>query len=123
VNTLLEAQAQQAQGLMLIIGSLLTSASHARIAALALQNRLPDIAEFKSPYAEDGFLMTYGADDVAVMSRVADYIDRILRGAKPADLPIEAPTTFQFAVNMKTAQALGVTLPSDLAAQVTDWIQ
>jgi putative ABC transport system substrate-binding protein len=118
-----EAREWQALGLMLITDGGLVSASHARIAELALQNRLPSTASFKMPYADDGFLMTYGVDDVAMMSRVADYVDRILRGAKPADLPIVSSTTFQFAINVKTAQTLGLTIPPDIAAQVTDWVK
>jgi putative ABC transport system substrate-binding protein len=75
-------------------------------------------------YAEAGLLMTYGADDPwAQYRRTAVYVDKILRGATPADLPLEQPTVFDFVVNMKTAQALGLTIPPDVAAQVTQWIQ
>jgi putative ABC transport system substrate-binding protein len=118
-----QAQTEQAQGLILITDGGPISANHARIAALALQSRLPDVCNFKTPYADDGFLMTYGADDVVMLGQAAGYVDRVLRGANPADLPIEAPTTFQFAINVKTAQTLGVIIPRDVAAQVTDWVQ
>ena len=58
-----------------------------------------------------------------MFGRAAYYVDRILRGAKPGDLPVEQPTAFDFTINSKTAQALGLTIPSDVAAQVTEWIQ
>jgi putative ABC transport system substrate-binding protein len=94
-----------------------------QIARLAIQSGLTSTSTFKSPFAEAGFLMTYGADNVALSGRAAVYVDRILHGATAADLPVEEPRTFQFAVNLKTVQALGVTIPNDVAAQVTDWIQ
>jgi putative ABC transport system substrate-binding protein len=69
-----------------------------------------------------GVLMSYGASTAAAMHRSADYVDRILKGAKPADLPVEQPMTFEFVVNMKTAKDLGITFPNEIMLQVTEVI-
>ena len=68
-------------------------------------------------------LMVYGASYAAQLRRSVYYIDRILKGAKPADLPVEQPMTFEFVVNMKTAQALGITFPPEILLQVTEVIE
>jgi putative ABC transport system substrate-binding protein len=72
---------------------------------------------------EAGGLMSYSANLSDMFRRAAYYVDRILKGAKPADLPVEQPMTFDFVVNMKTAQALGITFPNEIMLQVTDVIQ
>jgi putative ABC transport system substrate-binding protein len=91
----------------------MTGKHSARIAKLALQNRLPAIGGVRQ-FAIDGGLMTYGADFVEGWRLAARYVHRILQGAKPADLPVEQPTAFELAVNTRTAQALGLTLPASL---------
>jgi putative ABC transport system substrate-binding protein len=77
---------------------------------LAVQHRLPGIHFFRE-YAEAGLLLTYGVNFVAQHRRAAIYVDKILRGAKPADLPVEEPTKFELVINLKTAKALGLTIP------------
>jgi len=67
--------------------------------------------------------MSYGASVSGQLNRAAYYVDRIIKGAKPADLPVEQPMTFEFVVNLKTAQALGITFPEDVRLQVTEVIQ
>ena len=67
--------------------------------------------------------MCYGPSQVGMGRRAAIYVDRILHGAKPADLPVEQPREFDFAVNLRAARALGITLPPDVAAQVTEWVE
>jgi putative ABC transport system substrate-binding protein len=67
--------------------------------------------------------MAYGPNFAASYRRAAAYVDKLLKGAKPADLPIEQPTTFDFVINLQTAQSLGLTIPPDVAAQVTEWVQ
>jgi putative ABC transport system substrate-binding protein len=89
------------------------------IAALALEHRLPTIMEDRS-YVEAGGLMSYGASMPALFQRAATYVDKILKGANPADLPVEQPTTFELVINLKTAQALGLTILPTLLFQATE---
>jgi putative ABC transport system substrate-binding protein len=93
-----------------------------RIAELAVKLRLPSISPAKH-FTEQGLLMSYGAEVRDLDRRVAVYVDRILKGAKPADLPVERPTKFELAVNMKTATAIGVTMPQSLLLRANDVIQ
>src|SRR5215813_2442761 len=93
-----------------------------RIAELAIKNQLPSMHE-RSDYIEAGGLMSYAASDAASYRRAADYVDRILKGAKPADLPIEQPTKFEFVINLKTAKLVGLTIPTDLLARATKIIR
>ena len=93
-----------------------------RIVSLAAKHRLPAIYEDRE-YATDGGLLTYGRDVSEQFRLAAGYVDKILKGAKPADLPIQQPTRFQLVVNLKTAAALGLTIPLtilDLADEVTE---
>src|SRR5213594_1188564 len=81
-----------------------------QIAELAAKNRLPSI--FAQPeYAEVGGLMVFGPNPLDLERRSAVYVDKILKGAKPADLPVEQPTTFQLVINLRTATAMGLTIP------------
>ncbi|MBI2089239.1 MAG: ABC transporter substrate-binding protein, partial [Deltaproteobacteria bacterium] len=84
-----------------------------RIAELAIKNRLPSMYE-GSDYVEAGGLMYYGANDAEMFRRAAIYVDRILKGAKPAELPVELPTKFDLVINLKTAKALGLTIPQSV---------
>jgi len=86
------------------------------IADLALKHHLPSIGIFRS-YAGAGGLLTYGPDLYALSRRAATYVDKILKGARPADLPIEQPTQFQLVINLRTAKALGITIPPALLAR------
>jgi putative ABC transport system substrate-binding protein len=87
-----------------------------RVAALALARRLPTFAILRE-LPEAGGLMSYGPNVVQFHRRGAAYVDKILKGAKPADLPIEQPTKFELAVNLKTARALNLTIPRSLLSQ------
>jgi putative tryptophan/tyrosine transport system substrate-binding protein len=107
---------------LLTTGGPAFSASTEQIVAFARANRLPAIY-YRKEFAEAGGLMAYGPDIPAMFHRAAFYVDRILKGAKPGDLPLERPTRFDVAVNLGTAQALGLTLPPEVAARVTEWVQ
>jgi putative ABC transport system substrate-binding protein len=80
-----------------------------QIATLALQRMLPT-AVFASPMVEDGALMTYSASALTIFRRSAAYIDKILKGTKPDQLPVELPTKFEFVINLKTAKAIGLSI-------------
>jgi putative ABC transport system substrate-binding protein len=93
-----------------------------RIASFALNERLPSISP--SPEgAESGFLLAYGADRPDMYRRAATYVRKILAGAKPGDLPVEQPTKFALVINLKTAKALGLTIPPALLLRADEVIQ
>jgi putative ABC transport system substrate-binding protein len=92
------------------------------IAMLAVTHALPMVSLYKD-FAEAGGLFAYGASPTAVYRRTAYYVDRILRGARPQDLPVEQPTRFDFVINLKTAKALGLTIPPSLLARADHIIE
>jgi putative ABC transport system substrate-binding protein len=102
----------QAQA-VLVLADPMTFFNRRRLADLAIQHRLPMMGGLPD-YAEAGSLLSYWADTTDVYRRVASYVDRILKGAKPGDLPIEQPTKFEFVANLKTAKTLGITIPQSV---------
>lgn len=112
---------QRAQAVLINETSML-SAHRPQLAELAIKHRLPVIGSWK-PSAEAGFLMSYGPETSDLFRRPAAYVDQILKGAKPADLPIEQPRTFEMAVNRKTAKALGLSLPRGLLLRADQIIE
>jgi putative ABC transport system substrate-binding protein len=100
----------------------LTVAHRPRIAALAASSRLPAMYGLRE-FPDDGGLISYGPSFVDLLRRVATYVDKIIKGAKPADLPVEQPTKFELVINRKTADALGLTVPATLLAQADDVIE
>jgi putative ABC transport system substrate-binding protein len=103
-------KAERASGLFIVSSALLNN-DRKRIIELATKHRLPAIYWWRHHVEEEGGLMAYGPDDFALYRRVAAHIDRIFKGANPADLPVEQPTKFELVVNAKTAKVLGLTIP------------
>ena len=106
--------ARQRAGALVALTSPLVFGAAPRIANAALKHRLPSICPFSPRFAEAGGLLAYGPDLPDLFRRSAEYVDRILKGAKPADLPIQRPETFLLVVNLKTARALKLALPAGL---------
>jgi putative ABC transport system substrate-binding protein len=101
-------------GLIVMAGNF-TSANRELIVSLAARLRIPTIYPYRY-FVEDGGLLSYGVDVLDLFRRAPDYVDRILRGAKPADLPIQAPRKFELVINLKTARALDLVVPRILLA-------
>src|SRR5437899_2198226 len=109
-------------GALTVLATPVFDSERRRLVDLAAKNRLPTVYSYRS-YVEAGGLMSYGPDLPDSFRRAATYVDTILKGAKPADLPVEQPTKFDFVINLKTAKALGLTIPPSLlqrADQIID---
>jgi putative ABC transport system substrate-binding protein len=107
---------------LIIGGSAILFAERVRLAEFAARYRLPVIANERS-YAEAGCLMTYGNDFMDYFRHAADYVDRILKGAKPGDLPIERPTRLELVINLKSAKAVGVAIPQSILVGADEVIE
>ena len=105
-----------------VTGDPLMYANQKRTVGFALKSRLPSMS-IRREFVDAGRLMSYGADRADSYRRVAYYVDRILKGAKAADLPVEQPTKFELVINLKTAKQIGVTIPPDLLARATKIIR
>jgi len=109
-------------GALIVVDDPLTFLYRMRIADFAARNRLPAMYGFRE-YAEAGGLMAFGANLADLYRRAATYVDKILKGAKPADLPVEQPTKFELVINMKIANALGLTIPQSVLVRADEIIQ
>jgi putative ABC transport system substrate-binding protein len=98
---------------LIVISDVLLGRYAKQIADLAIKHRLPSMYE-QDRYVDAGGLISYGADDLVLFRRAAIYVDKILKGTKPADLPVEQPTKFEFVINLKTAKALNLTIPQSV---------
>jgi len=116
------AATREGAGALLLPAALLFTRNLRELAALAMQHRLPAIFWQKS-FAEAGGLLAYGPNQTEVYRRLVFYVDKILKGAKPADLPMERPMRFELVINLKTAQALGLTIPPALLFQADEVIR
>ena len=116
------AMSSQRAGGVLVLRDAVFRAQRAQIVALAAKSRLPAVYGLREE-AEAGGLMAYGASVPQMFQRAATYVDKILKGAKPADLPVEQPTKFEFVINMKTAKALGLTIPPSVLGRADEVIQ
>jgi len=116
------AMARERADALLVNGTSTFLAHRVRLAELAVKNRLPTMYSFRES-VEAGGLMAYAVNMAAFVERAAVYVDKILKGAKPADLPVEQPTKFELVINLKTAKALGLAIPRSLLARADEVIQ
>jgi putative ABC transport system substrate-binding protein len=122
IDAAFAAMRSQRAGGVLVLRDPLFLDQRTQIAALAAKSRLPVVYGFREE-AEAGGLMAYGASVPLMYRRAATYVDKILKGAKPADLPVEQPTKFELVINLKTAKALGLTIPPSLLQRADELIQ
>ena len=122
IDGVLRAAAREQAEALLVVGSPRTVRHRAQILDFAAHGRLPTMGTTRD-WAVAGGLMTYAANIEEQWRRAAYYVDRILKGARPADLPVEQPMTFEFVINLKTAQALGLSIPQHVLLQATEIVQ
>jgi putative ABC transport system substrate-binding protein len=116
------AFAREQNGGLIVTGSLAAVTHRKLIIALALQHRLPNVSGFRY-YPASGGLASYGPDVIDAHRRAAAYVDRVLKGEKPADLPVQAPTKYELVINLKTAKALGITVPQTVLGRADEVIE
>jgi putative ABC transport system substrate-binding protein len=116
------AFAREPNGGMIVLPDFATTTLRQSIVALAARNRLPTVYPFRY-FAASGGLMSYGVDQIEQSRQAASYVDRILKGAKPGDLPVQAPTKYETIINLKTAKALALTIPDKLLALANEVIE
>ncbi len=122
VEAALAAIARVRPGALIVSPTPISSSYAERIAELAIRLRIPSITQAKA-LMERGLLISYGADYRDVERRIPSYVDRILKGAKPTDVPVERPTRFELGINMKTAKAISLTIPQSLLLRADEVIQ
>jgi putative ABC transport system substrate-binding protein len=115
-------QARREAQAMLVFPDPLTVYHQSAIATLAAKHRLPAMYALRD-FADVGGLMAYAPDTTVMFRRAAEYVDRIIRGARPAELPIEQPTAFQLIVNLKAASALGLTIPASILMRADEVVR
>jgi putative ABC transport system substrate-binding protein len=115
-------RAREPNGGLVVLNNSIVTSNQTAFHMLALRYRLPAVYSLAT-FAQSGGLVSYGSDQIAVLHAVADYVDKILRGAKPGDLPVQLPTKFYLAVNLKTAKALGLTVPPSILARADEVIE
>ena len=122
IERAITAFAQSANGGLIVTGSPAAIFHRRLIVALAARHRLPAVY-FQRPFVADGGLISYGSDPIDQYRRAAGYVDRILKGEKPADLPVQQSTKFDLVINLKTAKALGLEIPSSVLARADEVIE
>ena len=122
IERAVRAFAGSSNGGLIVAGSALANVQRHLIIGLAARHRLPAVY-FERLYVASGGLISYGPDFVDQFRHAADYVDRILRGEKPADLPVQAPTKYQLIINLKTAKAMGFDLPASVLARADEVIE
>jgi putative ABC transport system substrate-binding protein len=122
IDSVLDAELTPDVEAVVMLGSPLIQQSGSKIAAVVARHRLPGISPFRT-FPNGGGLVSYGVDLVELYRRVAPFVVKVLRGAKPGDIPIERPVKFELVINLKTARALGLTVPPVLIAQADEVIE
>jgi putative tryptophan/tyrosine transport system substrate-binding protein len=122
IEAAIEAFARTASGGLIVLPDVSTVNGRDLIIALAARHRLPAVYPYRF-YAASGGLLSYGTEVGGLYRRAAAYVDRILKGAKPAELPVQAPTKFELVLNLKTAKALGLDVPPKLLALADEVIE
>jgi len=122
IERAIAAAARESKSGLIVFASAVTNAHRREIIELAAQHRLPAIYDFRYFVAEGG-LASYGHDPAEQYRQAAAYIDRILKGAKPGELPVQNPTTYELVVNLKTAKVLGLTIPESFLLRANELIE
>jgi len=122
IEKALEALAREPGGAFVVLPDTFTGMHRDQIVSLAARHRLPAVYPFRW-FAEIGGLLSYGIDSNDMFSRAASYVDRILKGEKPADLPVQAPVKYELVINLRTAKALGLEVPPMLLATADEVIE
>jgi putative ABC transport system substrate-binding protein len=122
IETTITALGREPGGGLVVISDPFTGLHQAPIIVAAARNNLPAVYTH-SYFARDGGLLSYGPDQVDTFRRAASYVDRILRGAKPGDLPVQFPTRYEMVVNRKTAKALGLAIPPSIMLRADEVIE
>ena len=116
IETAFRAASKGRADAVLVLAGPVINSHRTQIAELAVKSRLPAIYD-RPEFVEDGGLMTYGVSITDLYRRAATYVDKILKGTKPADLPVEQPTKFEFIINLKAAKQIGLTIPPNVLAR------
>jgi ABC-type uncharacterized transport system substrate-binding protein len=116
LESVIAAQAQEPNGGLIVMPDTFTTEHRSEITSLAAQHRLPAVYPYRI-FAEFGGLLSYGDNLTDNFRRAASYVDRILKGEKPAELPVQAPTKFELTINLKAARALGISVPPSMIAR------
>jgi putative ABC transport system substrate-binding protein len=122
IETAIVALGRELGGGLVVMPDIFTNVHRAPIILAAARNNVPAVYGL-SYFARDGGLLSYGVDQVDIFRRAASYVDRVLRGAKPADLPVQAPTKYELVINLKIAKALGLEIPPTLLARADEVIE
>jgi len=122
LQSVIAAQVREPNGGLIVMPDSFTDANREEITSLAARYHLPAVYAYRF-FAERGGLLSYGADLSDNFRRAAEYVDRILKGERPADLPVQAPTKYELVINLKTAKALGLKIPPSLLARADEVIE
>jgi putative ABC transport system substrate-binding protein len=122
IETAVIALGREPGGGLVVMPDVFMEVHRVPIISAAARNNVPAV-HWQSPFARDGGLLAYGVDQVDTWRRAASYVDRILRGEKPGDLPVQFPTKFEMVVNRKTAKALGLAIPPSILLRATEIIE